>query len=600
MRLPQKATRIGMGIGVLASVTFLSTVSRAAEPPDAETVGAAIEALQTRPVLAPMGTGSLAAITASRVGKEADILTNGPEFPGPKRPNALPDPRTTPDLAPDPADTPVSGPGGKVFGFDALNHADSRFANNGNQFSGEPPDQALCVGSGYTFEIVNQVLNVYDGTGAQLQTDATINEFFGLPPTIRRTNPPTFGPFAFDPVCLYDAQLERWFVVVTELDQDPFTGAFTGGSHLYIAVSHSADPTRNFSYFGITTTAGDSTDSGCPCFDDFPHIGADVNGFFISVNRFSVNGPEFNGAQIYAISKQGLADAASEAAPSPVVVSLNAGRVNGNPSFTVQPATVPPGGVFPRREYFLSTLDFDTNSESDIAVWALSNTKSLDRNNPKVSLTRSVIPSLTYAFEPDAEQREGPHPLGEAVGEPLNRLDSASDMTEVTFASRRLWATTSTAVGARGEDKRVGTLWFQVNPTFSDGQVGGTVVKQGYVAVAENNLLYPSVGVNASGEGAIVMSLAGPTVYPSTSFISIDKKGVGNNVRVTKYGAAPDDGFTCYEAYVGSRDRGCRWGDYSEAVADENGDIWMATAYIPDTERTELANWGTFVMRLDR
>lgn len=598
--LPSSAVRLCVAIGTMVSLTFVASSVKAAETPTSDMEGPAIEALQTRPSLEPMGTGSLAAITAGKVGQDAEILTGGPEFPGPKRPNALPDPRTTPDLAPDPTDTPVGGRGQRILGFDALNHADSRFANNGNQFSGEPPDQALCVGSGYVLEVVNTVLTVYDATGAQLQADATINEFFGLPPNIRRTNPPTFGPFAFDPVCLYDAQLERWFLVVTELDQDPFTGAFTGGSHLYIAVSHSADPTRNFSYFGITTTNGDATDSGCPCFDDFPHIGADANGFFIAVNRFSLNGPDFNGAQIYAMSKEGLADAASDAAPAPVVVSINAGRVNGNPSFTVQPATVPPGGVFPRREYFLSTLDYDTNSESSIAVWALSNTKSLDRNNPSVSLTRRVIPSLTYAFEPDAKQRNGAHPLGESVGEPLNRLDSASDMTEVTFASRRLWATTSTAVGARGEEKRVGTLWLQVNPSFTDGKVGGTVVKQGYVSVADDNLLYPSVGVNASGEGAIVMSLAGPTTYPSASFISIDRKGVGNTVRVTKHGAGPDDGFTCYEAFVGSRERGCRWGDYSEAVADENGDIWMATEYIPDTERTELANWGTYVTRLDR
>ncbi len=41
-----------------------------------------------------------------------------------------------------------------MLGFGGLTHADSRFANNGNQFSGEPPDQALCVGNGFTFEMV--------------------------------------------------------------------------------------------------------------------------------------------------------------------------------------------------------------------------------------------------------------------------------------------------------------------------------------------------------------------------------------------------------------------------------------------------------------
>ena len=49
--------------------------------------------------------------------------------------------------------------------FDGINHRDQRFANNGNQFSVEPPDQALCVGGGYVLEAVNDVLRVYTPTG---------------------------------------------------------------------------------------------------------------------------------------------------------------------------------------------------------------------------------------------------------------------------------------------------------------------------------------------------------------------------------------------------------------------------------------------------
>jgi hypothetical protein len=48
---------------------------------------------------------------------------------------------------------PHGGPGGgkspKVgASWDGLNFFDSRFANGGNQFSVEPPDQGLCVGNG--------------------------------------------------------------------------------------------------------------------------------------------------------------------------------------------------------------------------------------------------------------------------------------------------------------------------------------------------------------------------------------------------------------------------------------------------------------------
>ncbi len=603
MRRRELAGRRSAAVSIAVAVAVILGVLTApanAAPANPDTDGPAIDAQQTRLALESIGSTSLRAIAASHAGERAVVLTNGPEIPNPKRLNAVPDLRVSPAATPNPGTTPVAGREAGSLTFQALTHTDSRFANNGNQFSGEPPDQALCVGNGFTFEMVNQVVTVYSGIGAQLVPEATINEFYGLAPNITRTDPPSFGPFVFDPVCLYDAQLQRWFVVNTALEQDPVTGEFTGVTRLYIAVSATSDPTGVFASYTINTTRGDATDRNCPCFDDFPHIGADANGFYITTNRFSLFGPNFNGAQIYAASKQRLAAAAAGNGQLPQVVSMNAGPVNGNPSFTVQPATVPPGGQFIGREYFLSTLDYDTVSEKQIAVWALANTASLDSANPSVRLTRKVISSLEYSFEPDTVQKPGPHPLGESVGESLNRLDSASDMTEVTFAAGKLWAATTTAIGAPGGPKRAGVLWLQVQPTFSQGRVGGSVVRQGYVTVATNSLMYPTVGVNAAGVGAMVMSIAGPTIYPSAAHISMDGSGVSGPVRVPQVGAGPEDGFTCYAAFVDDRERGCRWGDYSEAVADENGDIWMAVEWIPNTARTELANWGTYIIRVNR
>src|SRR3954468_13125496 len=47
-------------------------------------------------------------------------------------------------------------------GFAGLNHRDHRIANKGNQFSLEPPDQALCVGNGHVVEAVNDAFRVYN------------------------------------------------------------------------------------------------------------------------------------------------------------------------------------------------------------------------------------------------------------------------------------------------------------------------------------------------------------------------------------------------------------------------------------------------------
>jgi hypothetical protein len=59
---------------------------------------------------------------------------------------------------------------------------------------------------------------------------------------------------------------------------------------------------------------------------------------------------------------------------------------------------------------------------------------------------------------------------------------------------------------------------------------------------------------------------------------------------------APDDGLTGYPIVEGTNVG--RWGDYSAAVADENGDLWFATEFIPGGPRTTLANWGTFIAKI--
>ncbi len=502
--------------------------------------------------------------------------------------------------APSPDPTRVTGKAPNTLPFLGLTATDSRYANGGNQFTSEPPDQALCVGSGYTMEGVNTAIAVYDRNGAQLAPTVAINEFFGLGDEYNRTKN-TFGPSAFDPVCLYDAQVKRWFFLVTELDQDPFSGNLTGGSHIYLAVSASADPLGDYAFYSITTTSGDSTDKGCPCFDDFPHIGADANGFYITANRFSIFNRPYNGAQIYAVSKTGLAaNAADPTAPGPSLVSIDVGRVHGARSYTVQPAATPPGGQFVDREYFLTTTGENTRHKGGshkIGILALSNTASLNTAKPSVRLTRNTVHSRVYAAEPNAKQRPGRHPLGRSVGEKLNSLDSASAMSEVEFSQGRLWAATGTAVTGSGA-KRDGVLWFQVRPTFNKGRVDGKMVHQGYVSVRKNSVFYPALGINAAGKGAMVMSLAGPTYYPSPSYVRMDMQGVKGPVRVTRFGQRPDDGFTCYKAFVGSRARGCRWGDYSAGTADARGHVWLATEWISNSERLPFANWSTEVMRI--
>ena len=66
--------------------------------------------------------------------------------------------------------------------FHALDFFQQRFANDGNQFSLEPPDQGLCAGRGVLLETINDVLRVYDPAGNPLSDPVDLNTFYGYAP----------------------------------------------------------------------------------------------------------------------------------------------------------------------------------------------------------------------------------------------------------------------------------------------------------------------------------------------------------------------------------------------------------------------------------
>ncbi len=513
--------------------------------------------------------------------------------------------RSTTSLAPpSPGNRPVDVRQNRL-GWEGLDQADQRLAGGGNQFSVEPPDQGLCVGGvnpddpGFGPEVVesvNDAVTVYDSKGNQLAPVFTLDEFYGLPPTINRTTG-EYGPFLTDPKCYFDVDTQRWFHSVSVISQDPKTGDLEAPSFVYFAVSTSAEALGPYNIYRIDTT--DPAHADCPCFGDQPLIGADKYGFYISTAEYPIVGDGFNGPQIYAFDKSAL----TAGSLGPVVhlsgiTHVAGGRTTG----TVQPA-MSPDAVFETAhngtEYFLSSFDCLPVANCPIApgqfdkitVWALTGTRSLGTANPNLTLSLKDIDSEVWGTPVPQRQKPGPRPLGELVGEPLPLVEANdSRMNQVVFADGMLWSALNTVVAQR----RDGIAYFIVDPSVSDGQVRGTIHNQGYVASADTYLSFPAVGVNGEGKGVIAMSLMGPEMFPSAAQIQINKSGVKGKVEVVGLGYRPEDGFTCYEAFIGEETE-CRWGDYSASVGTPDGAVYSATEFIGNNARTESANWSTFV-----
>ncbi len=479
-----------------------------------------------------------------------------------------------------------------LFGFNALSHYDQRQANNGNQFSVEPPSPSIAVANGYILEGVNNAVQIYSMTGTPLLPKVlATNQVFGVGPAIDRSNNAGtgYGVFPTDIRVYYDQGISRWFVLQRAQDEDVF-GNNLNSSHLYIAVSQTSDPTQTYNVYTMNTT--DAANPRCPCIADYPQIGSDQYGFFVSVNEYDTFYNQFVDAGILAISKSSLA--AGSLAPTMESFSI---PFQSGYEFAIQPATTPPGAVSflanGGGEYFVSSQS-KFFPDNNLALWLMSNTSSLGGAFPSLSLTQTTVAALPYITPDVAIQRPGPLPLGSTLGGALAFLDGGDTrILSVSYAGGKLYTTLATQVADSQPKLLVGGAYAIMSPTFRSGTLKGTALRVGYLGVQNNSLLRPAIAVNAQGKGAISFTLVGPDYFPSAAFIPIDALTTGSTVLIQAPGVAPEDGFTGYPPN-GSV---ARWGDYSAAVAASDGSIWMGAEYIPNGPRTPKANWGTAIFR---
>ena len=549
---------------------------------------------------------------------------------------------------------------GLVSSWQGLNSFDTGWANNGNSFFIEPPDQGLCVSSDFVFESTNSVIQAYTPAGKALlpgnsgipgtePVGLSHNEFYGFPPVFSPTDPPTFGPFTTDPSCYYDPVLRRWFHVVLTIQQDEQSGDFTGENSLDIAVSQSANPTGRWDIYripaennGTDGTPNHHCDKGF-CIADYPHIGADKHGFYITTNEYSFLGEGYTGAQLYALPKESLV--AGNATEVVLLENLRVPSLDQR-GFTVRPAWSRPeswdtrkGGV----EYFVSSTAGDgsetgnmTGKSDDMVVWALTNTSSLE-GRADMELDQVVEETIRYQLPPLSLQKEGPTPFLRCLnlgvdcifGEDFGRqrgpypLDSSDTRVTSSFmADGVLWTSLTTALaGPGGADydstdgsfrpinQRAGVAYFAFRPRWDDGELEAKLLQDGYVAAQKANLTFPSLAVTEANVGFMGVSLVGPNHFPSAAYIPLSLGDDPDVVHVAAHGRAPSDGFSG-TVFGGFRPR---WQDYGYMVpgADPN-ELWFGVEYIAEEcgfaewladpncgdERTPFTNWSTRVTRL--
>jgi len=448
---------------------------------------------------------------------------------------------------------------GLLENFNGVSSRDSAKTNFGAEF--EPPDQGLCVGNGFVVEPVNSAYTIYRTDGSVVAGPFNVNKLFDE----------GFKQFTSDPRCFFDSTTNTWFATILFI-----SGGGSGTmSHEDIAVNPSGDPTKPWTVYRIDTT--DKGGPGCPCFGDQPLLGIDQVNLYIVANEFSILGPQFNGAQIYALSKSDLVSLAS----SVHFVHFGNLRIGGTIASTVQPAI---SFGSPPAEYFMNSLDPNGTFDDRLGVWAMTNRDAVGKGGIP-TLSSIVIGSEIYGF-PVGAQQKGAKSL-------LNPDDDS--LQQVQYINGNLWGELDTGVTIPGDTaERDGAAWFEVQPHLSsDGKTiaGAHIDNQGYVAVKGSYLLYPALQASSDGTAAIVMTLSGANYFPSAVYtrMGLDQASFGA-VHIAASGTGPYSPTST------------RWGDYSWAILSPDGaSFWMATEYIPPKSsqtRDGKQNWGTRVIQV--
>ena len=142
----------------------------------------------------------------------------------------------------------------------------------------------------------------------------------------------------------------------------------------FLAVSATADPTGTYTIYSFDTT--DTNTAGCPCFGDYDQLGADNNGIYIATDEFGIATPAYNGAIVYAISKETL-EIASTVGFTPTGFGYRLAKDPFGQPYIVAPTSTPPNAKFATdTEYFVES---NSNAPSDdrLLVYALNDTSTL-------------------------------------------------------------------------------------------------------------------------------------------------------------------------------------------------------------------------------
>ncbi|MDQ6933426.1 MAG: hypothetical protein M3160_09675 [Candidatus Eremiobacteraeota bacterium] len=429
----------------------------------------------------------------------------------------------------------------------------AKFRGLGNFGFFEPPDMALAVSPTAVFQAVNDSVAVFSQTGAiQPGWPQNFGNFFSVP------SPGKCDPFPFmsDPRAFYIPADGRFVASAVQVD-GPVIGTLCAPlGKVWVAVSATSNPNGAWHVYAF--------DFGTN-FPDFPQIGFDANGIYLSANLFSNSDqPSYQGAQIFGMSKASM-EAGSPVSPKGFAL----GGVGNVLAFSVQPVeTLSPATV----EYFINS-DVTCFTCRTLSVWAFANVLGTP------SLSAVNILSRQYSIPPNADE-----PGCTVTGaDPTACINTGDQRISATPIYRGGLISFGLNTGISGRTPAVSTsYWGQVQPTLSRTTItGGTVFQSAYLAFPGTaSTYYPAVTPDANNNLFVSYGASGSTFYPEAFYSAHATTDLRSTIRY------PVELIAGFGTYFGSR-----WGDYSAAAVSgpTGSNVWFGLEY------SSNSNWATVV-----
>ncbi|NEP31748.1 hypothetical protein [Moorena sp. SIO3B2] len=390
-----------------------------------------------------------------------------------------------------------------------------------------PPDTMGAVGLDHIVELINGRYKIYEKpTGEDVKSlspdvDISLDEFW------KRANVTPMGDTtalskSFDPRVLYDPFSERWFATSVDNAQN--------ANNILFAVSESSNPIDGWTGFSIDS---DSTDQR---WADFPTLGFDKNGVYISTTLFDIpDSGDDDGvrslAAVVALPKNDLlADTPRINDEKPTFENRSDIGFNNQPVVNLDNTDIP--------AILLSNISDNQFRRSNITG---------NINSPTL-IPSGTVDVMRFSSPPSAEQ-PGPK---QNIDTGNNRFSS-----NLVLINGSIWGVQSVENFGRSALR-----WFEIDEATNQ------LLQEGLIASPELSFYYGSIAVNEYNDVVIGFSGSGSGEEQFVSSYAVAGQTVGG---ITTFSdpLLLEEGVADYEL-IGRDDplRRNRWGDYSATVVD--------------------------------